>query len=140
MKRWVVGLTFVEVLVAASLLAMASLVAVASWSQLHRVPRSQMRAERALAVSISELEHYRALGFENAPIGTSVRWYDRHGAWLGDAASTGEYRAATTTAIAWSVPNLAVPKYVLECKVRVTDPTDSVLYREATTLLIYGGS
>jgi hypothetical protein len=133
------GATLVEALVATLLLSLAATATVVAWSTMHQAPRNKLMADRALAISMTEIERIHATGFVYTSTGTTIRWYDRNGAWLGPDARTGIYRSETVVSVVLSVPTGDSDREMLEARVRVTDVSNSNLYRESRTVLVFGG-
>lgn len=132
------AVTYVEVLVASLVLSMASITAIVSWSQLHRIPRTQLMTDRAVSIATTELEVARTAGYLNAVNGTTVRWYDAHGTMLPNAATSGTFRAEMTIRSVFK-PSVVSDREILEAKVVVTDKSGSRILRESSALLIFGG-
>lgn len=133
------GTTLVEALVATLLLSMAAAATVVAWSTMHLAPRNKLMADRALAISMSEIERIHATGFVYTSTGTTIRWYDRNGTWLGPDARTGFFRAETVIAVVLSVPTGDSDREMLEARIRIADFSNVTLYRESRTVLIFGG-
>lgn len=91
------GLTLVELLVAALLVAMAALTAVSSIRMAASLPRNKRVTEMAVYVSVAALERIKAIEYSNMtdvtplpPSATASKWYyDKFGTPVGSAATDG---------------------------------------------------
>jgi len=139
MKRRACAMTFVEVLVASLLLGMAAAATLAAWGYLARVPQSKRLIERGVGIAASEIDRRKAIGYDYLVRGTSTVWYDVHGAWLGESATTGAFQVLVTVAPVVPTTPTGSSRDLLELRVRVRDQSGLSTYHDARTLLAWGG-
>lgn len=78
------GFSYLELLIAALVLAIATVGALATWSYSSRAPANKRVTEMGVYVAVQEIERLKArryMGLEDTPAGSPlVTYYDRYGA------------------------------------------------------------
>lgn len=134
--------TLIEVLAAALLLSIAAAAAVKTWSIASRAPYNKRVTEMGIYIGTQELERLKARRYDTLVRGSSgVDWYDENGAWLGNSAVTGTYKANWSVGITGGVDRDGInnSEDLLELKVIVTNAAATKTYETAQTLLTFGG-
>ncbi len=133
------GFTYVELLMATLVVAIAAVSALATWQISSRAPANKRATEMGVFVATQELERMKAIKVDGLAAGsTTVRYYDRYGAPAAAAATNGFRTTSYVTAI---VDRNGTPSTddLYEIRVEVHNNDGSKLLEEARTLLTLGG-
>ena len=139
------GFSYLELLIAALVLAIATVGALATWSYSSRAPANKRVTEMGVYVATQEIERLKArryMGLEDTPAGSPlVTYYDRYGA--PSASGTPQPQGYKVKAfITPAVDRDATPNTedLREIRVEVWDNNETTRYEEARVLLAFGGS
>jgi hypothetical protein len=144
------GITYIDLLAASVILAIAASGVLAAVSLLARIPRNKRVTEMGVFVGSQELERLKARTYNllTKSSASTVDWYDKYGGWI----STGSTQPAGALYMAtWSVPPTSPgiggldrngapdAEDLIEIVVVVSDTTGANTYETARTLLTFGG-
>lgn len=137
------GFTYLELLMAALILAVATVGALATWSYSSRAPANKRVTEMGVYVATQEIERLKArryLGIEDTDPGSPlVTYYDRYGGPTGGAVMQG-YKVKSFITPAVDRDGASNTEDLREIRVEVWDNNEAKRYEEARILLAFGGS
>jgi hypothetical protein len=144
------GVTYVDLLAACVILAIAASGVLAAVSLLARVPRNKRVTEMGVFIGSQEMERLKARTYNllTKSNTSTVDWYDKNGAWIstGGSAPAGALYKATWTVPTTSAGSGGVDRNgatdgedLIEIVVIVSDTTGANTYETARTLLTFGG-
>jgi prepilin-type N-terminal cleavage/methylation domain-containing protein len=144
------GMTFLELLVAALIIAIAAAAAFASWGVAGRAAGNKRVTEMGVYLAVREIEHLKTQKYINladtAANSPNVSYYDKNGAPVGSA-TTGGYMvkswvgvsAATNGVDGINRDGVSNTEDLRGIKVQVSDNSGTKIYDTEQTLLTFGG-
>jgi prepilin-type N-terminal cleavage/methylation domain-containing protein len=136
------GLTFLELLVAALIIAIAASAAFASWGVAGRAAGNKRVTEMGVYLAVREIEHLKTQKYINlADTGANspnVSYYDKNGASVGSA-TTGGYMVKSWVTVIVNRDSVSNTEDLREIKVQVSNNGGTKIYDTEQTLLTFGG-
>jgi prepilin-type N-terminal cleavage/methylation domain-containing protein len=136
------GLTYLELLVAALIIAIAASAAFASWGIAGRAAGNKRVTEMGVYLAVREIEHLKSQKYinlpDNAANSPNVSYYDKNGAPVGSA-TTGGYKVKSWVTIIVNRDAVSNTEDLREIKVEVWDSGETKKFDTEQTLLTFGG-
>ncbi len=135
------GFTYLELLAAALILAVASAGALATWHISSRAPANKRVTEMGVYIATQQIERLKARRYLGLPDGSAnpPAYYDRYGAPAAGPAAQG-YRAEWSVTPVIDRDGIVNSEDVREVRVQVWDNGKTRRYEDARVLIAFGGS